>query len=130
MIAKKQIKTYIAGGLAVFFLLLLVPLGIDNLVQHQRVKVLLEKNATLQADATMKRIELDGLTAAVEKQNSQVSTFEETAKRMAQARASAQAQSQERINQLQARLVALEKERASGCNPGGIRNKILREVQL
>lgn len=129
-IVKKQIEIYIAIAVFLFLLLLLLVVGIDNLVQHQRVKNLQEQNATLLADATMKRIELDGLTTAVEKQNHQVSEFEQTTQRMAEARTSAQAHAQERIKQLQARLVALEAERASGCSPGGMRDKILREVQL
>jgi len=123
-----MIKQYVFAIVAVFLLMLVIPLGVDNFAQHKRVKSFIEKNNSLMVSQALRQLELAGLTVAVHTQNQKIQDFENTSKQMTQARIEAQKQAAQQIKQLSGKIARLELEKVTGCTAEGIRNKILREV--
>lgn len=122
------IKNYIAAIVALLLVALLIPVGIDNFAQHKRVKSLIEKNNSLMVSEALRQLEVAGLTVAIETQNQKIEGFENTSKKMAQARTEAQKDADRQIKQLSMKIARLESEKAIGCTAEGMRTKILREV--
>lgn len=123
-----MIKQYLFAIVAALLLMLIIPLGIDNLQQHKQVKTLTTHNTELVADSALTKLQLGVLTASVDKQNQKVTEFESKSLQMADARIKAQKEADQQIKQLSDQIARLERERAAGCTADGIRNKILREV--
>lgn len=123
-----SIKFYIAGVVAIVLLMLLIPSTVENISMRASVKRLEQEKTTLLAEAMIKRMEVNGLVDAIADQNKKITEFEETAKRMLDARLKAQQEAAQRVKQLQNRIAWLEQDKGASCNAAGIGKTILDEV--
>lgn len=123
-----NLKTYLAGGVAVLLLMLLIPTGIHNFTLQAKVKQLETDKTTLTAEALIKRMEVQGLVDSIADQNKKITEWENAAKQMAEARAKAKQEHADRIQQLNGRIAWLEQDKGASCTVAGIGKTILDEV--
>lgn len=128
MILTDSIKAYIAGVVAVLLLLVLIPTGIHNFTLQAEIEQLEADKTTLQAEALIKRMEVQGLMDSLGDQERRIQAFENTAKQMAEARLKAQQEAAQRVQQLQNHIAWLEKDKGASCTVAGIGKTILDEV--
>lgn len=128
MILTDSIKAYIAGVVAVLLLLVLIPTGIHNFTLQAEIEQLETDKTTLQAEALIKRMEVQGLMDSLGDQERRIQAFENTAKQMAEARLKAQQEAAQRVQQLQNHIAWLQKDKGASCTVAGIGKTILDEV--
>lgn len=128
MILTDSIKAYIAGVVAVLLLLVLIPTGIQNFTLQAEIEQLEADKTTLQAEALIKRMEVQGLMDSLGDQERRIQAFENTAKQMAEARLKAQQEAAQRVQQLQNHIAWLQKDKGASCTVAGIGKTILDEV--
>lgn len=128
MILTDSIKAYIAGVVAVLLLLVLIPTGIHNFILQAEIEQLETDKTTLQAQALIKRMEVQGLMDSLGDQERRIQAFENTAKQMTEARLKAQQEAAQRVQQLQNRIAWLEQDKGASCTVAGIGKTILDEV--
>lgn len=128
MILTDSIKAYIAGVVAVLLFAVLIPTGIHNIALQHKVEQLEADKTTLQSEALIKRMEVQGLMDSLGDQERRIKAFEETAKQMAEARLKAQQESAQRVQQMQNHIAWLEQDKGASCSVAGIGKTILDEV--
>lgn len=125
---KLKIAALIMGILTAVALGACISYAVENYSLTGKVKQLEADKTTLQAEALIKRMEVQGLMDSLGDQERRIQAFENTAKQMAEARLKAQQEAAQRVQQLQNHIAWLQKDKGASCTVAGIGKTILDEV--
>lgn len=123
-----SIKNYLAGGVAILLLLVLIPTGLQNMSLKQTIETLQTDKTTLKAEALQKRIEIKALELVIDEQNIRIDKLGKETRAMQAQKQQALEESAKRVAQLNDQVARLQFDKGKSCTVAGIGSTILNEV--
>lgn len=123
-----SIKNYLASGVAVLLLLVLIPTALQNVSLKQTVETLQADKTTLKAETLQKRFEIKALELVIDDQNQRIDKLGKETREMQAQKQQALLESAKRVAQLNDQVARLQFDKGKSCTVAGIGSTILNEV--